>query len=119
VCGVLGLALLPPEHVHAAAGHDDDAHAEVVHRHFERHAASPPQTHAEDPDEDATYLASVFTIPADETLARPDGDATAADWLLRPVSRLTSWHRQSRDLRVHDPPWGRAHTLRGPPSPLA
>ena len=114
VLGVVGLALLPPEHVHHAADHDHDA--EVVHRHFEPHHAARPQVHVENPDEDATYLSSVFTLPDTDSLSRPALVFTAATLPAITAPVFTPWHFEKRDLRVHDPPWARALSLRGPPS---
>ena len=68
--GVIGLALLPPEHVHLAADHYD-VRAEVVHRHFQPHHPVAPQIHVENLDEDATYLNSAFTIPAQASVDGP------------------------------------------------
>ena len=116
--GVLGLAVLPPEHVHLAADHDH-LRAEVVHRHFDPHHAVAPQTHVENPDDDPTYLSSAFTIPVHASGVGP-GDASIL--VVEPedtAPAFTPWHATRRDLRAHDPPWGRAHSLRGPPQLLA
>jgi hypothetical protein len=118
VLGVLGLALLPPEHVHVP-GHDDHVSAEVVHRHFEPHRLTRPETHAENPDADATYFANVFTLPADPVLAGPPAVWIAVAWPSPASPESTPWPRRACDLRVHDPPWARALALRGPPSLVA
>jgi hypothetical protein len=117
--GVLGLAFLPPEHVHRAADHDDHHRAEVVHRHFAPHHAAAPQTHVENPDDDATYLSSVFTVPADASAVGPDNSCLVASQPEDAAPGFTQWHRQARDLRAHDPPWACATGLRGPPQLLA
>ena len=111
--GVIGLVVLPPEHVHLAADHDH-LRAEVVHRHFEPHAVAP-ETHVENPDDDFTYLSSAFTVPVLASVVGP-GDV----WILvvKPEGTapgFTQWHRRTHDLRVHDPPWACGHDLRGPP----
>ena len=116
--GLVGLALLPPEHVHVAANHDH-GRTEVVHRHFEPHHATAPQTHVENPDDDPTYLSSAFTVPTPVSVV---GHGNA--WVLAATSGVaapgfTQWHRRTRDLRVHDPPWACVHSLRGPPQLLA
>ena len=116
--GVLGLAFLPPEHVHLAADHDH-LRAEVVHRHFAPHHAAAPQTHVENPDDDPTYLSSVFTVPGDASVAGPDYVGLVASQPEDTVPGFTQWHRRTRDLRAHDPPWACGHGLRGPPQLLA
>ena len=118
VLGFLGLSVLPPEHVHFAAAHEDHEPAEVVHRHFEPHHATSPQPHVESPD-DATYLANLFVVSAPHALGAPSAFVVVAAAPEPESQSFTRWHASGRDLRVHDPPWARSNALRGPPSQLA
>jgi hypothetical protein len=117
VVGVLGLGVLPPEHVHFVADHDHEP-AELVHRHFEPHHTTSLQAHVESP-EAATYLSGVFIVPAQEAPIAPGAFVVVAV-TPEPITRnCTHWRGSGRDLRVHDPPWARCHPLRGPPFLLA
>src|SRR5712691_7671038 len=63
VLGVLGLAWLPPEHVHITRTHGDH-HADVVHRHFESHHPIGNEVRVGDDDDDVRWLdGSSFTYP--------------------------------------------------------
>lgn len=117
--GIIGLAVLPPEHVHLAADRDDHLRGEVVHRHFEPHHADFPQSHLENPDADAAYLSGAFTLPGQPSVVAPDGSSLVLEAADPAVPGFTQWHGNARDLRAHDPPWARAHALRGPPFRLA
>ena len=116
--GVLGLAGLPPEHVHLAADHDH-VRTEVVHRHFAPHHAAGAQTHVENPDDDPTYLSSAFTVPTQASGVGPDDSCLVVGEPEVTAPGFTQWHRRARDLRAHDPPWACAPGLRGPPQLLA
>jgi hypothetical protein len=115
--GILGLAILPPEHVHLG-DHDDHARAEV-HRHYQPHQPTAIQTHVEPPDQDATYLSDAFIVPAPVSTDAPEESPSALIAPLDLQPRHAVWQPAGRDLRAHDPPWARAHALRGPPSQLA
>jgi hypothetical protein len=114
--GIVGLVVLPPEHVHHGADHDAP---EVVHRHFEsHHEAATVEIHVEPPDAE-TYLSNAFTLPVPASMAAPDDVSSVVLPEFRVVPGFTQWHSRGRDLRVHDPPWARTHLLRGPPHLLA
>jgi hypothetical protein len=119
VLGIVGMAVLPPEHVHLGADHDDHVRPEVVHRHFAPHHQISIETHVEPPEADATYIHAAFTVPEQASLAAPD----TPPFVVLPQAEVlvisTQWHQTGRDLRDHDPPWARPHALRGPPRLLA
>lgn len=115
--GLLGLALLPPEHVHDQD--HDGHHVELVHRHFDAHHPVSNQTHVDDDaDEDAHYLTAVFTR-SEPSLdgGRPDDPAVEAVALVRPplVSQVAP---DSPAALGHDPPWRSSLGSRAPPTPL-
>lgn len=114
--GLLGLALLPPEHVHDQDDHGH--HAELVHRHFEAHHPVPIQTHVDDDaDEDAHYLTAVFT--ASEPFHQgPVVALVVAHVELSPPSLVSQVALASPDALGHDPPWRSSLRPRAPPTPL-
>ena len=116
VLGVVALALLPPEHVHLGADHDDHVRPETVHRHFAPHHPIAIQTHVEPPDDEATYLDNAFAPLPQFAGPGPQQPSYAVLPEIPVTRRVTTWHPKSRDLRAHDPPWADAPSLRGPPS---
>jgi hypothetical protein len=116
VLGVLGLDVLPPEHVHLRADLDDHVRLKVHHRHFAPHHPVSIQTHVEPGDNEATYLGDAFTMPTTAAAQGPDqvSSVLLADECL-PLGS-TQWHPAARDLRAHAPPGADGYALRGPPS---
>lgn len=113
VIAVLGLAWLPPEHIHEIEEHG--AHTELVHRHLSAHHAEEPGAIFDHQDGDAHYLDSPFTIPASPApQAHPFFLATLLplEPALMPAWTLRSIHV----VRMHDPPWTSSTGLRAPPS---
>ena len=119
VLGILGLALLPPEHVHLGEDHDDHVRPDVVHRHFTPHHQISIETHVEPTEDDATYIHDAFTVPAQASLAAPHTPPFVVLPQQEVVLGITQWQPTGCDLRVHDPPWACAQGLRGPPRLLA
>jgi hypothetical protein len=120
VLGVLGLALLPPEHFHASRDHDS-RHADVVHRHlaphhlFEPHGTNAGVDHT---DDDAQYLSAAFVGPKSAPRIDPIQSYVTGSLLsTRPAQTLRP-ALPSPDVRVHDPPWCASLGLRGPPALL-
>lgn len=116
VLGVLGLAVLPQEHVHAS--HDGE-HPDVIHRHLAPHHLFEHDTTVDhSDDDDARYLSAAFIAPG--TVSRVDQDPSfvIADLpAVRPAQ--TRWRTLSfLNVRVHDPPWRTASGPRAPPTPL-
>ncbi len=118
VLGILALALLPPEHVHARHT-DDGRRADVIHRHFDRHhpaAADEPVAHEAHRDDHATqWFDSAFTGPEQVSRVYPDNQTLLDDQLV-PRPQDTSPHTLAFvRVSVHDPPGITSNGLRGPP----
>ena len=114
VLGMLTLALLPPEHLHAA-GIEEDHHADVIHRHWEEHHPAETEAPAVHEDDHATlWIDSLFTHPEVTSHVAPDGQGAVSDDLSRP--RDASRHAWPIvRVSVHDPPRVRSNGLRAPP----
>jgi hypothetical protein len=118
IVGVLGLAFLPSEHVHAGDGRHTD-----VHRHFEPHHPD----HAPEPGvaiwdhadgTDAQWLTSLFVTPkAESTLVRID-DVVWEERADPQAPETAQWTPPATYVSVHDPPWAAPPGLRAPPSSL-
>jgi len=111
------LLLVPPEHRHLPARHDNDHHASQIHRHFAPHQNPSGRALHEDGDDgepqwlDAPFEGPRITppvYPIDRLLAQELPDMPTAEELRRKawVAALPS---------VHDPPLT-AHGLRAPPA---
>lgn len=114
VLGVLGLAVLPSEHVHSRSDHG--RRSEVVHRHFEPHHPVGAGATVDHPDdENAQYLSSAFTMakPAPRLYPADQFVVVAFSTLQPPPVRWRSL--PALFVSVHDPPWTTPHNLRGPP----
>jgi hypothetical protein len=117
VLGLLGLAVLPAEHIHAVqtdSGHRSD----VVHRHVGAHHHTAPTDHTVDQDhhDEALWLDSSFVAPPSGSPVHPPllyEDLWIAEAL--PILRRTL---STPPIAGHDPPWTRSLALRGPPSPV-
>lgn len=116
--GVLGLALLPAEHVHARTGHGH--HTEVVHRHFQPHHTVGEAARFDDDDHDgeALYLTAVFTAPSIASVVHLTGALFVAPVPLLKPPQLSGSALPSPDAPGHDPPGTSSHGLRAPPIPL-
>lgn len=115
--GLLGLAVLPPEHVHEQDDHGH--HTELVHRHFEAHHPASSSTHVDDDaDEDAHYLTAVFT-ESDPSFhgGRIDGVVVVAV-ALTPSLLVSQVALDGPAALGHDPPWRSSLNPRAPPTPL-
>jgi hypothetical protein len=117
--GVLGLALLPAEHLHTVRT-EDGRHPDVVHRHLAPHAQPGSRTRVGDDDhhDEAVWIVSSFITPASAAHVYPVADLPAEDL---PVARPTQADRgrtPSVPASGHDPPWARSYGLRAPPTPL-
>jgi hypothetical protein len=115
--GVLGLLVLPAEHVHAA-GLGDRGHREVVHRHFEPHHSPPSGAALEHGDDhhDVRWL-SVAVVNAHPIYEIHRTTQVAVHVTAEFQPPLMAAHFAD-DLcaSAHDPPWVSQHPLRGPPS---
>lgn len=121
VLGVLGLALLPSEHVHGRRS-EDGQHADVVHRHFQPHDSHHPVTTGvgvdDHGDEDAQWLTQAFVAPKAESSVHPVTQLLADDLPLLQSQETSRRIVPSTYVSVHDPPWAASNGLRAPPSPL-
>ncbi len=110
VLGMLTLALLPPEHLHAA-GTEEDHHADVIHRHWEAHHPAAPAVHED--DHATLWIDSPFTHPEVTSHVAPDAQGAVSD-LSRPRdASLHAWPIVR--VSVHDPPGVTSNGLRAPP----
>ena len=119
ILGVLGLGLLPGEHVHSRT--EQGHHTELVHRHFEPHHPIDAGVRVEDEDDhdgEAQFLTSAFTTSkAPDSVRRVDA---ALFGLLPPVGgeEPAQCTPPSPDASGHDPPVAFSPGLRAPPHPL-
>ena len=123
VFGLLGLPLLPPEHVHVTESESGE-HSEIVHRHFEPH-------HPAFVDHDADHHDQEFDHQ-DEAALWIDAPYVAAAAISVPsfcpaiVQQLPviepqafpRWTLEFEHISVHDPPWVASTGLRAPPTLL-
>jgi hypothetical protein len=116
-CSLLGLVVLPAEHVHAAS--DRDHHANVIHRHFETHHSDHDGPAIENSDHDAPVR--WLTV----SFARPDPIPPVSPNAVLPIAiapsaappRLTFDGSIERvAASVHDPPERTPNGLRAPPA---
>jgi hypothetical protein len=119
VLGVLGLGLLPPEHVHVT--YTPDGHrSEFVHRHFGAHHRAPDaaDTAVEhgDRDHQPRWLSSLFTGPSVNSPVQPVGQLYHEYPPVEPLAEASARSRELIDVSVPDPPWTTSHGLRAPPT---
>lgn len=120
--GMLGLVLLPSEHVHRART-AEGRHTDVIHRHFKPHhshhvtvAEAGVEDHGD--GEHARWLSSLFITPKlPPKVVRVDYLLTR-DLALPQPAQVSPGTPPSTYVSVHDPPWGSAHGLRAPPTLL-
>lgn len=112
--GLLGLALLPAEHIHSRI--EDGHHSEIVHRHFEAHHPVSTDPSVDHDDEDgAQYLTTAFTVAKPASGAYPGSEYVVIAFPI-PQTRLVSRRSTPRSFTsVHDPPWRVSSGLRAPP----
>ncbi len=114
ILGVLGLAILPPEHLHARRtndGHERD----VVHRHFEAHHQAGAGAQVAHNDAAPRWLDSPYVNAGSVT--RVDRVDAAVEHEMPTARAMLAGARLPRlvTFAVHDPPPGAAFGLRAPP----
>jgi len=114
ILAALGLAVLPPEHLHASPT-DDGRRSDVVHRHLAGHHQAGPGTHVEGDDTAPRWLDSAY-VGGDRVST--DGRVDAWVGVVRPTTapraaRATTARPGSMSL--HDPPPGTSFGRRAPP----
>lgn len=117
VLGVLGLALLPAEHVHVRT--EDGQPADLIHRHFEAHhpvGSNPGLDH--DEGHEATWLNSAFVTGVSRLLGHPVDQLVGTSPPTAPDPEVSPTWTPGDPESVHDPPSTSSHGLRAPPSPL-
>jgi len=121
VFGLLGLPLLPPEHVHVTESESGE-HSEIVHRHFESHHPAHvdheiDRLHREfdHQDEAALWIDAPFVAPTIPFV--PSFTPVVVQELpeLHPQP-LSRWTLEFEHISVHDPPWVASTGLRAPPT---
>ena len=117
VLGLLGLAMLPVEHVHAEAAQDGH-HGPVIHRHFAtHHQAVDDALRFEEGDDEPIWLDTTFVV-ASVRLA-PGPTPTGVVPGTQPLRSDTAgpWERSVvAAAPIHDPPLITSVGFRGPPA---
>jgi len=114
VLGVLGLALLPSEHVHSRT--ENDRHSEFIHRHFEPHypvESNPRVDHGD--DDEVQWFDSSFIAPKTGSHVYPANQLLEELWTTEPPHAACGPIACAPES-VHDPPWTTSNGLRAPPS---
>jgi len=116
ILGILGLAVLPPEHVHA--GRTPDGHPrDVVHRHLDGHLQAGAGAHVAPDDGTPRWLDSPYVGARSATRVDCVDVAVEHEWPAAPPTHAGAWSPRRATSAVHDPPpWGPIG-LRGPPPP--
>lgn len=110
---LVGVPLLPPEHVHVTE--EDGHHAEFIHRHFEQHHPIKTESIFDHQDEAALWLDTPF-IGTDATHLPPVVRGLVQDLPLIQPRPLPRWTLTFDHISVHDPPWTASTGLRAPPT---
>jgi hypothetical protein len=123
VFGLLGLPLLPPEHVHVTESENGE-HSEIVHRHFESHHPANVEHDADHhgqefdhQDEAALWIDAPFVAPA-ATYPPSFTPALVQQLPVLEPQAPPRWTLEFEHISVHDPPWVAAPGLRAPPTSL-
>ena len=114
ILSVLGLAALPPEHLHARPAHDG-RRSDLVHRHFAAHHAADRGLHVEGDDSAPRWLDSSY-VSGERVSAVHRSDASVGLVVPTPAPRAASaTTARPESMSVHDPPPGASFGLRAPP----
>jgi hypothetical protein len=114
VLGVLGLALLPPEHLHVTRT-DDGRHSDVIHRHYEPHHPAAAEASVGHEDDEALWLDSPFTSPKLASKVYPVNQCLNEELPLSQAQQTSRRTLPFVHVSVHDPPSATSHGLRAPP----
>ena len=120
VLGLLGLPLLPPEHVHITES-ENGQHSEIVHRHFESHHPAHIEHDADHHDQEfdhqdeaALWIDASFVAPPAFVLSF--APVVVRELPVLQPSPLPRWTLEFEHISVHDPPWVASTGLRAPPA---
>jgi ABC-type Zn2+ transport system substrate-binding protein/surface adhesin len=121
VFGLLGLPLLPPEHVHVTESESGE-HSEIVHRHFESHHPGHVEHDADHhdhefdhQDEAALWIDAPFVARAPAFVPAFAAVVVQTLPVLQPQP-FPRWTLEFDHISVHDPPWVASTGLRAPPT---
>lgn len=125
VFGLLGLPLLPPEHVHVTESESGE-HSEIVHRHFESHHPGHVDDDADHHDRDQAFDhqdGAALWIDAPFVARAPVSVPSFASVVVQELPVLQPqpfprWTLEFDHISVHDPPWVASTGLRAPPTSL-
>jgi hypothetical protein len=116
VLGLVGMPLLPPEHVHVTE--EEGHHAEFIHRHFESHHPIAADRVFDHQDEEAPVWLDTPFIGTDTTHLPSAVRVLVQELPLLQPRPLPRWTLTFDHISVHDPPWAASTGLRAPPTLL-
>ena len=116
VLGLVGMPLLPPEHVHVTE--EEGHHAEFIHRHFESHHPIAADRVFDHQDEEAPLWLDTPFIGSDTTHLPSVVRVLVQELPLLQPRPLPRWTLTFDHISVHDPPWAASTGLRAPPTLL-
>jgi hypothetical protein len=118
VLGLVGLAVLPAEHIHAVQT-DNGHRSDVVHRHVGAHHHTAPTDPAVDEDhhDEALWLGSSFVVPPSGSPVHPLSHLLYEVLWITDAPRIVRATLSTPPIAGHDPPWTRSLAPRAPPSP--
>jgi hypothetical protein len=114
VLGLVGMPLLPPEHVHVSE--EEGHHAEFIHRHFESHHPIDTRPVFDHQDEDAALWLDTRFIGTGTTHLPSAVRALIQELPILQPRPLPRWTLTFDHISVHDPPWAASTGLRAPPT---
>jgi hypothetical protein len=116
VLGLVGMPLLPPEHVHVTE--EEGHHAEFIHRHFESHHPIAADRVFDHQDEEAPLWLDTPFIGGDTPHLPSAVRVLVQELPLLQPRPLPRWTLTFDHISVHDPPWAASTGLRAPPTVL-
>src|SRR4029453_10472049 len=112
---MLGLALLPAEHLHRTHA-PDGHHTSVTHRHVEAHQERETHAAFDDQDTEIEWFDAAFTATHNSAPAQPPLPLLPDPFVcLEPSRAARGLAVRSVPASVHDPPWIAASGPRAPP----
>jgi hypothetical protein len=114
VLALVGMPLLPPEHVHVTE--EEGHHAEFIHRHFEPHHPIEGQRVFDHQDEEAALWLDTPFIGTGATPLPSVVRGLVQELPLLQPRPLPRWTLTFDHISVHDPPWTASTGLRAPPT---
>jgi hypothetical protein len=117
IAGVLGLTVLPTEHIHRTQSWNGQ-HTDIVHRHVGSHQLIGSETTVEhgDDERDIKWIALAITHPEPAKHVYPQSELLDEPLSVSSRQPACLGTIQSLRLSVHDPPWTASSGSRGPPT---